>query len=60
MDFNHAKDLLELCKIHNLPISEVMKRRELELAEISADEVECKMRRALEIMKELQDVHVHD
>ncbi|MBQ2747503.1 MAG: L-serine ammonia-lyase, iron-sulfur-dependent, subunit alpha, partial [Firmicutes bacterium] len=52
MDFNHAKDLLELCKIHNLPISEVMKRREIELAEISAGEVECKMRRALEIMKE--------
>lgn len=52
MDFNHAKDLLELCKVHNLPISEVMKRREIELAEISADEVECKMRRALEIMKE--------
>lgn len=51
MDFNHAKEMLELCKEHNIPISEVMKRREMKLAEVTADEIDARMRHALEIMK---------
>ena len=52
MDFKNAAELLKLCEEHNLPISEVMKRRECELGETTMDEIIHKMRRALEIMRE--------
>ena len=33
MDFKSAKELLALCRREDLPISEVMRRREVELGE---------------------------
>lgn len=50
MDFKSGAELLQLCQEENLPISQVMRRRECELAEITPDEVERRMARALEIM----------
>ena len=52
MDFKNAKELLTLCEEKNLPISEVMRIREIELGETTAEIVHKKMTRVLEIMKE--------
>ena len=52
MDFKNAKELLTLCEEKNLPISEVMRIREIELGETTAEIVHKKMARVLEIMKE--------
>ena len=52
MDFKNAKELLTLCEEKNLPISEVMRIREIELGEATAEIVHKKMARVLEIMKE--------
>lgn len=51
MDFKNGKALLELCELEGLLISEVMKRREQFLKEMTADQVDEKMAKALEIMK---------
>ena len=51
MDFNYAGELLKLCEETKLPISEVMKRREMDFSSMTAQEVEEKMRKSLEIMK---------
>ena len=51
MDFKNGKELLELCQREGLPISQVMRRRECVLGETTADEVERRMTRALEIMR---------
>lgn len=51
MDFRSAKELLALCAGEGLPISAVMRRREVELGETTAQAVEEKMRRALDIMR---------
>ena len=50
MDFKNGAELLTLCSSSHLPISEVMKTREIHLAETSAQEIDRKMKRALEIM----------
>ena len=50
MDFKNGAELLTLCSSSHLPISEVMKAREIHLAETSAQEIDRKMRRTLEIM----------
>lgn len=52
MDFNTAEELLELCRKENKPISEVMRLREIVYGEINADEVDAKMKKSLEIMRE--------
>lgn len=52
MDFKNANELLALCEEKNLPISEVMRIREIELGETTAEIVHKKMTRVLEIMKE--------
>lgn len=52
MDFKTGKELLELCESTRLPISEVMRRRESALGEPSGAEVERKMERAWEIMRD--------
>ena len=44
MDFNYAGELLKLCEETKLPISEVMKRREMDFSSMTAQEVEEKMR----------------
>lgn len=51
MDFKNAIELLELCKKHDLPISEVMRQREIVEGEKEADTVHDAMARVLEIMK---------
>lgn len=52
MDFKNARELLKVCNENQLKISEVMRQRECELAETTADTIECRMARVLEIMKE--------
>ena len=52
MDFKSASELLALCRQENLPISEVMRRREVELGETAREAVGRRMARALEIMGE--------
>ena len=52
MDFKSASELLALCRRENLPISEVMRRREVELGETAREAVDRRMARALEIMGE--------
>ena len=39
MDFKNANELLDLCKKHDLPISEVMRQREIVEGEKEADTV---------------------
>ena len=51
MDFKSAKELLDLCRREQCPISEIMRRRELELGETTRDLVDHRMARALEIMR---------
>lgn len=52
MDFRSAKELLALCEASRLPVSEVMRRREYALGEPSGAEVERRMARAWDIMRE--------
>lgn len=52
MDFKNAKELLALCREKNLPISEVMHQREILLGETTAEIVNQRMDRVLEIMKD--------
>lgn len=52
MDFKNAKELLALCQEKNLPISEVMRQREILLGETTAEIVNQRMDRVLEIMKD--------
>jgi L-serine dehydratase len=52
MDFKNAKELLALCQEKKLPISEVMHQREILLSETTAEIVDQRMDRVLEIMKD--------
>ena len=52
MDFKNAKEILALCQEKNLPISEVMRQREILLGETSAKIVDQRMDKVLEIMKD--------
>lgn len=52
MDFKNAKELLALCQEKKLPISEVMRQREILLGETTAEIVYQRMDRVLEIMKD--------
>lgn len=52
MDFKNAKELLALCREKNLPISEVMRQREILLGETTAEIVDQRMDRVLEIMRD--------
>ena len=52
MAFKHAKELLALCQEKKLPISEVMRQREILLGETTAEIVDQRMDRVLEIMKD--------
>lgn len=51
MEFNTAEELLELCRKENKPISEIMRLREIIYGEINADEVDSRMKKSLEIMR---------
>lgn len=52
MDFKNANELLDLCEEKNLPVSEIMRIREIELGETVSEIVNKKMTRVLEIMKD--------
>ena len=52
MDFKNAKELLTLCKDHQLPISEIMRQREIIVGETTDESVNSRMARVLEIMKD--------
>lgn len=52
MDFKNAKELLALCQKKKFPISEVMRQREILLGETTAEIVDQRMDRVLEIMKD--------
>ena len=52
MDFKNAKMLLDICSKENLPISQVMSRRELSITEDSLDIILQKMSRVMEIMRD--------
>lgn len=52
MDFKNVKELLALCQKKKLPISEVMRQREILLGETTAEIVDQRMDRVLEIMKD--------
>lgn len=52
MDFLNGSALLDICNREQLPISEVMKLRELELAETSNEEIIAKLRVVFAIMKD--------
>lgn len=51
MDFNTAEELLEICRKENKPISEIMRLREIVYGEANADEVDARMKKSLEIMR---------
>lgn len=51
-DFKNAEELLNLCEERQLPVSEIMKQRECDLAEMPREEVIQRMAHALEIMRE--------
>lgn len=51
MDFKNGKDLLALCRKHNMKISEVMRRRECLLGETSLADVDRQMKHVWEVMK---------
>ena len=59
MDFKNAQELLTLCEEKNLPISEIMRIREIELGETTAETVKEKMTRVLEIMNEAARSPIH-
>lgn len=52
MDFYNGKILLEKCQEHRLPISSIMKMREIKTGTLSAEEVDKKLQTALSIMKQ--------
>lgn len=51
MDFISGQTLLEVCEKENMPISEVMKQREITCGTLTEEEVDEKLKTVLEIMK---------
>ena len=50
-NFKTASELLSLCEKYDATISDIMKRRECEISECTIEEIEERMMRSLEIMK---------
>ena len=51
MDFFTGKELVKVCKIEKLPISEIMKIRETTIGSLSSEEIDSKLKTVLSIMK---------
>lgn len=51
-EFKNANELLTLCTEKNLPISEIMRQREILIGEMPEKEADSRMARVLEIMKD--------
>ncbi len=58
MDFKNAEELLRICEENKLLISDVMRRREAELGEITANEADRRMENVLRIMRDSATVPV--
>lgn len=52
MEFKSGRELLDLCKAYQKPISSIMLLRECELFDASPDYARAKMQKALKVMKE--------
>lgn len=52
MNFKRGEELLALCEEFNLPISEVMIQREVDMTEVPRSDVEARMEQVWNIMKE--------
>lgn len=52
MDFYNGQQLLEMCKKEQLPISEIMKLREMDLGNTTAEAIHEKLERVLSIMND--------
>lgn len=52
MDFRNGHELLKICAQENLPISEVMRQREITCGTLKEDEVAAKLKTVLSIMKD--------
>lgn len=52
MDFVNGKGLLKLCRENKMPISEVMRQREIITGKIPEEEIDQRLSKALEIMKD--------
>lgn len=51
MDFKNAGELLELCQLNHIAISDVMRRRECDLGETTPDTISYRMAGVLKIMR---------
>ncbi|MDO5409859.1 MAG: L-serine ammonia-lyase, iron-sulfur-dependent, subunit alpha [Lachnospiraceae bacterium] len=51
MDFINGNELLDLCQKHQLPVSAIMRQREVDNTSLSEQEVTEKLKKALRIMK---------
>lgn len=51
MSFNSGKEIIEMCKIKDKKIYELMIEREMELQNLTEEEIRCMMGSSLEIMK---------
>ncbi len=52
MDFKNGAELLALCREHGCSVSEIMRIREQESGDAAPEEIQARMERILEIMKE--------
>ena len=52
IDFKNAAELLELCDTNRWTISRVMRQRECDLGETGNEQIQSRMSRVLEIMKD--------
>ncbi len=52
MDFKNAQELLELCNVNHLKISDVMRKRECDLGEVTEEDIVPRMFHALDIMRD--------
>ena len=51
-DFKNAAELLDLCSQNKLKISDIMKKRECELGEVSMEQICSRMMKILTVMRE--------
>ena len=51
MDFRNGKELLDLCREHNLLISEVMREREITCGNMTNEQIDARLKEILTIMK---------
>lgn len=51
MDFRNGKELLDLCREHNLLISDVMRQREITCGSMTNEQIDTRLKEILTIMK---------